>query len=95
MHSLDSSHMMFTALQCFEEKITFAAVHDSYWCHATNVPRMNIILREQFVNLHDASVIEDLNENFLSRYPHEKFPQIPKRGEFDLNEVKKSTYFFS
>lgn len=41
--------MMFTALACRDENITFAAVHDSYWTHACDVDRMGEILREQFV----------------------------------------------
>ncbi|MFM7859756.1 MAG: DNA-directed RNA polymerase [Flammeovirgaceae bacterium] len=36
-----------------------------------------------------------MNENFISRYPHEKFPEIPKQGTFNLDNVKESTYFFS
>ena len=31
VHSIDATHMMYTALQCRERNITFAAVHDSYW----------------------------------------------------------------
>jgi DNA-directed RNA polymerase len=56
---------------------------------------MNGILRQQFVNLHSSPLIDNLNENFNSRYPHEKFPTKPKQGPLDLNTVKKSTYFFS
>lgn len=56
---------------------------------------MNKILREQFVRLHGSPLLENLQDNFLTRYPHEKFPKIPTRGTFDLNEVKNSTYFFS
>lgn len=95
MHSIDSTHMMYTALECKKQGITFASVHDSYWSHACDVPRMNKILREEFVRLHSSPLIEDLNENFKSRYPHETFPKIPVKGQFDLENVKKSTYFFS
>ena len=56
---------------------------------------MNKILRQKFVDLHGSPLIEQLNEGFESRYPHEKFPAIPKQGDFDLEEVKGSTYFFS
>ena len=87
--------MMYTALQCRKESIIFAAVHDSFWAHPSNITRMNSILRENFVRLHGSPLLENLNENFLSRYPHEVFPKIPQRGAFDLKEVKKSTYFFS
>lgn len=34
IHSLDSTHMMMTALRCKEEAVTFAGVHDSFWTHA-------------------------------------------------------------
>ena len=95
VHSIDSTHMMFTALQCQKEGITFAGVHDSYWTHAADVDRMGSILRRQFINLHGSPLISDLNETFTSRYPHQKFPRIPERGDFALEEVQDSTYFFS
>jgi DNA-directed RNA polymerase, mitochondrial len=56
---------------------------------------MNNILRQQFINLHGSPLLENLYANFLARYPKEKFPEIPKRGSFELEEVQKSTYFFS
>ena len=95
VHSIDSTHMMLTAIECYQKNITFAAVHDSYWTHASDVRLMNKILREQFVDLHGSPLIHMLNENFESRYPHEKFPAIPEQGDFNLEEVKESTYFFS
>jgi DNA-directed RNA polymerase, mitochondrial len=88
VHSIDSTHMMLTALRCKDVDITFAAVHDSYWCHASDIPRMNSILRQMFVELHSSPLIDNLNENFVSRYPHEKFPEIPTKGTFALEEVK-------
>ena len=45
VHSIDSTHMMLTAIECQKKGITFAAVHDSYWSHAADVPLMNRILR--------------------------------------------------
>ena len=86
---------MLTAIECAKRGITYAAVHDSYWSHAADVRLMNEILRKQFVDLHSSPLIEDLYEGFESRYPHEKFPAIPEKGDFDLEEVKNSTYFFS
>lgn len=34
IHSVDSSHMMLTAIGCHEAGLTFAGVHDSFWTHA-------------------------------------------------------------
>ncbi|GFO50279.1 DNA-directed RNA polymerase [Plakobranchus ocellatus] len=41
IHSLDSTHMMLTALYCVHAGITFVSVHDCYWTHACDVPVMN------------------------------------------------------
>ena len=68
VHSLDSSHMMLTSLFCQRSGITFASVHDCFWTHASTVPIMNRICREQFVALHSEPILED-----LSRYLMETF----------------------
>jgi DNA-directed RNA polymerase, mitochondrial len=88
VHSIDSTHMMYTALACSKQDVTFASVHDSYWSHACDVTKMNKILREEFVRLHSSPLIEELDENFRSRYPQENFPKIPHKGKFDLENVK-------
>jgi len=64
VHSIDSTHMMLTAVECSKINLTFAAVHDSYWTHAADVHVMNRILRQQFVDLHGSPLIETLNESF-------------------------------
>jgi DNA-directed RNA polymerase len=95
VHSLDSAHMMYTAERCKGAGLTFAAVHDSYWTHASTVEEMNSILREEFIRLHSEPILENLKRSFEVRYPELSFPVIPKRGDFDLQNVKESRYFFS
>ena len=75
--------------------MTFAAVHDSFWVHPSDVDRLNDILREEFVRLHSQPLLEELYINFQQRFPHVKFPPVPPRGKFDLEEVRNATYFFS
>lgn len=87
--------MIYTALKCRQYGITFAAVHDSYWCHPQNVEQMAKILRDEFVKLHSQPLLENLLNNFEERYPHNTFPEVPERGSFDLNKVKDSAYFFA
>ncbi|KAB5544703.1 hypothetical protein DKX38_012815 [Salix brachista] len=60
VHSLDGSHMMMTAVACKEAGLNFAGVHDSYWTHACNVDEMNRILREKFVELYEAPILENV-----------------------------------
>jgi len=95
VHSLDGSHMMMTAVACKEAGLNFAGVHDSFWTHACDVDKMNTILREKFVELYEAPILEDLLESFQKSFPTLNFPPLPERGDFDLREVLTSPYFFN
>ncbi|KAJ3698257.1 hypothetical protein LUZ61_001962 [Rhynchospora tenuis] len=95
VHSLDSSHMMLTAIACKEEGLNFAGVHDSYWTHACDIDQMNRILREKFVELYERPILENLLSGFEKTFPNVNFPPLPERGDFDLKEVLNSTYFFN
>ncbi|KAI3516812.1 hypothetical protein L1887_15864 [Cichorium endivia] len=95
VHSLDGSHMMMTAIACKEAGLSFAGVHDSFWTHACDVDQMNEILREKFVELYEAPILENLLESFQKSFPNLEFPPLPERGDFDLKEVLKSPYFFN
>jgi DNA-directed RNA polymerase, mitochondrial len=61
VHSIDSTHMMLTAIRCRDEGISFAGVHDSFWTHPGDVDRLGQILRAQFVKLHSAPLIDTLH----------------------------------
>ncbi|KAF7838116.1 DNA-directed RNA polymerase 3, chloroplastic [Senna tora] len=95
VHSLDGAHMMLTALACRDAGLRFAGVHDSFWTHASDVEQMNQILREKFVELYNMPILENLLEGFQSTYPGLDFPSLPKRGDFDLQKVLESPYFFN
>ncbi|KAG0464516.1 hypothetical protein HPP92_020585 [Vanilla planifolia] len=95
IHSLDGSHMMMTAVACRDSGLNFAGVHDSYWTHACDVDKINIILREKFVELYKQPILEDLLESFRKSFPTLSFPELPERGDFDLKEVLDSPYFFN
>ncbi|NXT38235.1 RPOM protein, partial [Pelecanoides urinatrix] len=109
IHSLDSTHMMLTALHCLRQGLTFVSVHDCYWTHALTVDVMNQICRQQFVALHSEKILQDLSEFMLEKYCSpsretrapwqkklmEQLSNVPKTGEFSLKKVMDSTYFFS
>jgi DNA-directed RNA polymerase len=40
--------------------MTFAAVHDSYWTHATDIEDMSVAIRDAFIHLHSSNVLENL-----------------------------------
>ncbi|NWR36462.1 RPOM protein, partial [Tachuris rubrigastra] len=109
IHSLDSTHMMLTALHCLRQGLTFVSVHDCYWTHALTVDIMNQICRQQFVALHSEKILQDLSEFMLEKYCStntetiapwqkklmEQLSDVPRTGEFNLKQVMNSTYFFS
>ncbi|XP_036623366.1 DNA-directed RNA polymerase, mitochondrial [Trichosurus vulpecula] len=113
IHSLDSTHMMLTALYCHRKGLTFVSVHDCFWTHASTVDLMNEICREQFVNLHSQPILQELSQYLVQKYcsklqSHDSSKEksvnekllrmlshVPERGNFDLQNVKNSTYFFS
>ncbi|XP_057564602.1 DNA-directed RNA polymerase, mitochondrial isoform X2 [Hippopotamus amphibius kiboko] len=109
IHSLDSTHMMLTALHCYRKGLTFVSVHDCFWTHAADVAVMNQVCREQFVRLHSQPILHDLSRFLMKRFCSEArtsksvwvsrlmdtLLSVPKTGTFDLEQVKRSTYFFS
>uniref|UniRef100_A0A8C9AJ18 DNA-directed RNA polymerase n=1 Tax=Prolemur simus TaxID=1328070 RepID=A0A8C9AJ18_PROSS len=109
IHSLDSSHMMLTALHCYRKGLTFVSVHDCFWTHAADIAIMNQVCREQFVRLHSQPILQDLSAFLVKRFCSspsvsrrtqmaklmETLQSVPKTGTFDLEQVKRSTYFFS
>ena len=68
IHSLDATHMFLTALRCKEEALTFAAVHDSFWTHASDIDNMNSIIRDSFIRMHSDDIVERLAAEFEARY---------------------------
>lgn len=108
IHSLDSSHLMLTALRCQKHQMTFASVHDSFWSHACDVDLMNKFCREEFVALHQLPILDDLKQHFDRKFagkPLRKplkdgtkaanFNALPEQGSFDIKRVLDSVYFFS
>ena len=95
VHSLDSSHMLMTAVEMDHRGLAFTAVHDSYWTHAADVATMNSTLRHCFLELYEAPLLEKLLESFELRYPDTDFPPLPPRGDLDIAKVLDADYFFS
>ena len=82
IHCLDASHMMLSAIACKAAGLEFAAVHDSYWTHASDVDKMNTILREAFVKLHSENLMDRLRNEIIQRYRDHKIPvDVKLRGD--------------
>jgi len=94
VHSLDSSHMLLTALEMDRRGLEFSAVHDSFWTHPCDIDEMNGVLRDCFIDLYERPLLNDLKRTWELQYPSVEFPDVPERGELDLSEVKDAPYFF-
>ncbi|KAL3475665.1 hypothetical protein BJX99DRAFT_154158 [Aspergillus californicus] len=82
IHSLDATHMMLSANACHKSGLTFSAVHDSFWTHASDVDSMNDILREAFVKMHSDDIIKRLKAEFDVRYGrHLHYAKVPKASK--------------
>jgi DNA-directed RNA polymerase len=68
IHSLDASHMLLSALKCAELGLDFAAVHDSFWTHAADIPNLSVLLRDAFVRMHSEDIVGRLAAEFKARY---------------------------
>lgn len=102
VHSLDAAHLMMT-VNAMEAQaptpVSYAMVHDSFACHAADAPLMAQILREEFVRLYEgdhllANLLEQMREGLEDKHL-ENYPEAPAQGDFDLELVKQSPYFFA
>ena len=94
VHSIDATHMLMTAKACRDAGVTFAAVHDCYLTHAATVGPMSRILREQFIELHQRPLLDELRDQMQQQFKID-IPEPPPLGNLDINQVMNATYFFS
>ena len=82
------------AIEMEKRGLHFSAVHDSYWTHPCDIEEMNTVLRESFIDLYTQPLLEQLRQTWQMRYPTIEFPEIPAKGDLDLNDVRSAPYFF-
>ncbi|KAE9411803.1 hypothetical protein Angca_002949, partial [Angiostrongylus cantonensis] len=91
--------------------ITFAAVHDCFWTHATTVDDMSLLCRDQFIKLHSEPIVQQCSDWLYSHYLtgahidlmppkdlahfRKLFTLQVKPGDLNIKDVKDSIYFFS
>eukprot|EP00434_Breviolum_minutum_P026231 symbB.v1.2.023188.t1/scaffold2104.1/size89385/4 len=80
VHSMDATHMMMVAERCQQQGIQFAAVHDSFWTHAGDVPMLNKSIREAFVELYEKPVLQDFYEDLCVHLGGQQVPPVPVLG---------------
>lgn len=92
VHAMDATHLMMT-LTTFQHDML--PVHDSYATHACDVDELGHVVRSEFYNLYtDYDPLLQLKQD-LEELSGEELPPPPDKGDFNLKEVLRSTYFFS
>jgi len=91
IHSMDAAHMANT-ITAFGG--SFAAVHDSFSCHADDVDFLQDVTKMTFIAQYDTDnffdVIQDMLQEHAGTFP---FGQ-PELGTLDVNSIQDSEYFF-
>ncbi|KAF1972177.1 DNA-directed RNA polymerase mitochondrial precursor [Bimuria novae-zelandiae CBS 107.79] len=87
IHSLDATHMLLSALKCSEMGVDFAAVHDSFWTHAADIPTLNVILRDAFVRMHSEDIMGRLRAEFNARYAGSMYKAQLKRSSVAAKKI--------
>ncbi|KAJ8672843.1 hypothetical protein QAD02_004103 [Eretmocerus hayati] len=99
VHSLDSSHMMLTSIHSEHAGITFVSVHDCYWTHPCTVEIMNKAITLFYLcfseGLLESKEDKKAQSVLLKNELLSTLSSVPKQGDFNLNGVLSSTYFFS
>lgn len=96
IHSFDAAHVGLTVEEGTRQGITsWALIHDSYGTHAANTWRLAAILRETFIAIYSVDRLKALRDEIAGYAPYVALPELPTRGDFDINEVREATFFFS
>lgn len=92
-HSLDASHMTLAIEALKKQGIRlFKGVHDSFGVPPFYVASLSEILRESLVDLYNNfDPIQELSR----KVPSDQIPQVPSKGDMNINEVKEAVYAFS
>ena len=98
IHSLDAACLMLYLIKCKKAGInSIMSVHDCYGTHATDTELSARFLREAFVEIYRQPILENFTEDILAivEVNDTELPEIPPKGDLDIEEVLNSDYFFN
>jgi DNA-directed RNA polymerase len=100
VHSMDASHLLLSVGAAVDAGITdIATVHDSFGCLACDAGRFVQIIREQLLRMYtDHDILAELLEGAradLTEANHFRLPQLPEKGELNLEELLSAKYAFA
>jgi DNA-directed RNA polymerase len=97
IHSLDAACLMIYLIKCKDAGInSFMTVHDCYGTYASDTDMSAKLLREAFVEIYKQPILENFTEDITQGLNSSiELPELPPKGELDIEEVIRSEYFFN
>tara|TARA_R100001594_G_scaffold64603_2_gene98905 strand:+ start:2978 stop:5446 length:2469 start_codon:yes stop_codon:yes gene_type:complete len=97
IHSLDASHLTLTLKKCRDQGLNqVTMIHDSYGSLVAQMPLMQKLLRESFVDMYNEwDVCDEFLRDASMVVPEGALPSPPTKGDLDINSVKDSPFFFA
>lgn len=92
VHSMDAAHM---AIIIDNWDGDFAAVHDAFAAHASDVDHLVALTKECFIVIYDMENFYDYIEETLLSDCDGLTVEQPGRGDLDVSRVRDSDYFFA
>lgn len=92
VHSMDASHM---AIIIDNWDGDFAAVHDAFATHCSDVDDLVYMTKETFIKIYEEDNFYDYIENTLLSSSDGLTVEQPERGDLDIKSVRNSDYFFA
>ena len=97
IHSLDAAVLQLAVCKAADYGVDeFSLIHDSFGVVAPDVPKMAIALREAFCEIYQKDVLAGWAmemKQMLSEKNAKKFPNLPEKGNLNLDLVKESIFF--
>jgi len=104
VHSFDAGLLHNVALRLKNDYgvTSTAFIHDSYGVHhgqlecgENAVDVLHKVIREEAHKIFKGNYLEEFREHILSYAPHVELPEAPAQGDFNVDELLNSPYFFS
>lgn len=96
IHSFDAAHMALSVAHAPSD-LSFAAIHDSFGCHACDMDTFLMTIKEAFVEVYKIDWLHELALDFSESAGDSEvvITDPPELGEFDVTEVTLSDFFFA
>jgi DNA-directed RNA polymerase len=95
IHSLDAAHMFLTIYKLIQVGIfQLSFIHDSFGVLAPYVDKLRTITKEEFYKIHEENQLQKFKQEIEDTF-NVTLPEVPTGGEFDVESVLESDYFFA